>query len=506
MPPGSGSGSKCALCGQLSGPDHACTNPLAKYLGAPVDDRYVVDTVLGKGGMGVVFGATQTSVHRRVAMKMLHPSLATTPEFFERFRREAELASRLHHPNIITVFDFGRTKDGGCYYVMELVQGVSLRALVRKAGPLPVARALKIIEQIGRALAAAHAAGVIHRDLKPHNVMCSDVDGADFCKVLDFGLVKAMEDDGAEGEQLTTTGQVLGTPSYMAPEQAGGESLDQRADLFALGACLYFCLTGSPPCKTNSAHKALSMLMNGEIPPVASRRIGAPVPPALEAFLKRALSFSPDDRPQTAELFIAEMRKAVEGVPQAVLDARPEGAAEAPEAGTGASRYSRDGKGSPARSASKRSARSPIGLYVGAAVGAVAVGVLAFAARSLLSTAAIVPAPIAALEPARSQTVAVHVESSPAGAKIFRGEELLGVTPADLLLRREAVNFILRLDGYQSLTRGIDLAEAPAGAPVQVKLELSALPGQKPAELKPAPPRPTAVKKPAGPDIPTFDD
>ena len=514
MPSGSGSGSKCALCGQPAGPDHACTNPLARYLGAPVDDRYVVDTVLGKGGMGVVFGATQTSVHRRVAMKMLHPSLATTPEFFERFRREAELASRLHHPNIITVFDFGRTKDGGCYYVMELVEGISLRALVRAQGPLPVSRAVKIVEQIGRALACAHAAGVIHRDLKPHNVMCSDVDGADFCKVLDFGLVKAMEDDGAEGEQLTTTGQVLGTPSYMAPEQASGEPLDQRADLFALAACLYFCLTGAPPCKTNSAHKALAMLMNGEIPPISSRRVGAPVPPALEAFVKRVLSFSPDDRPQTAEQFIAEMRKSLEGAPAAALDARPEGLAESAE-GTGSSRYSRGGKGSPARSASRskpgaRKADGPkVGLYVGAVVGAIAVGVLAFGARTLLAPAPAMPAapvPPKVQEPARAQMVAVHIETSPAGAQVFRGSELLGVTPADLLLKREAVNFILKREGYQTLTRGFDLAEAAAGAPVQVKLELVALPPEKPADARPAPPRPTAAKKPAGPDIPTFDD
>src|SRR5690606_25678612 len=122
--------------------------------------------------------------------------------------------------------------------------GHSLRSLVRLEGPLPIARAVRIVEQIARALANAHGQGVIHRDLKPHNVMVSNVDGADHCKVLDFGLVKMMEEE-AEGEQLTTTGQVLGTPAYMAPEQAAGDPCDQRADLYSLGVCLFYCLAGS---------------------------------------------------------------------------------------------------------------------------------------------------------------------------------------------------------------------------------------------------------------------
>jgi hypothetical protein len=150
-----------------------------------------------------------------------------------------------------------------------------------------------------------------------------------------------------------------------------------------------------------------------------------------------------------------------------------------------------------------------VGLYVGAVLGAIAVGVLAFGARTLLAPAPatpVAPVPSKAPEPPRAQMVAVHIETSPAGAQVFRGAELLGVTPADLLLKREAVNFILKREGYQTLTRGFDLADAAAGAPVQVKLELVALPPEKPADARPAPPRPTAAKKPAGPDIPTFDD
>ncbi|MBI5549106.1 MAG: protein kinase [Deltaproteobacteria bacterium] len=545
MSTGSNSSSKCGLCGQPTGTHHVCTNPLSKFLGTQIDERYAVDSVLGKGGMGVVFGGVPTSVHRRVAIKMLHPSLATTPEFFERFRREAELASRLHHPNIVTVFDFGRTRDGGCFYVMELMEGESLRALVRRTGPLPVARALKIIEQVGRALGAAHAAGVIHRDLKPHNVMCTAVDGADFCKVLDFGLVKALEEDEHEVEQLTSTGQVLGTPSYMAPEQAGGEPLDQRADLFALGACLYFCLTGSPPCKSNSAHKVLVMLMNGEVPPVSARRLGAPISASLEAFVGRALAFSPDERPQSAETFIEEMKRAAAEMSPESLEAIPQGAvAESSESGTSSSRLSRAARGEAARSqpakagssaasgprsktglgsgfTSKRRRRRRLRLAVGGGAAVLACGFIGVAAKALLSTsptamvlappAALVatpaPVPVAAsaeMAPARPpRSVAVRAETIPPGAQIYRGAELLGVTPADLLLGREIVNLTFKREGFQAVTKGVDLAQVPDGEPFRIKLELASVPVSRPAEPR-AGPKPG--KKPAGPDIPTFDD
>ncbi|MFN7133245.1 MAG: serine/threonine protein kinase [Myxococcales bacterium] len=542
--------SKCSLCGELHGSERPCGHPLARLLGHTLDGRYRIDSVLGKGGMGVVFQATQTSVQRKVAIKMLNPSLADTPMFFERFRREAELASRLHHPNIITIYDFGKSSDG-CYYVMELLEGDSLRSLVRHEGPLPMARALRIIEQIARALANAHGQGVIHRDLKPHNVMVSAVDGQDHCKVLDFGLVKMLEEDNG-GEQLTTTGQVLGTPAYMAPEQAAGDPCDQRADLYSLGVCLFYCLAGSTPFKTNSAQKALMYLMTSELPKVNSLRVGAPIPEALEEFLKRAMAFSASERPQSAEEFIEGMRAAVAGLTEAQLNEKPQGKVDGPDLNTNPSKVSsapkpqvREGATMVARPASisrtgsqvsniqvgsqlqgpsaaeapaapKPASKLPL-LAGGAVLGVgLVVGVVLLGGRKEEPAAPIVAAPplvqvqAPVLQPPKPKSATVRIETEPAGAKVYNGAELLGVTPATLVLPREATNFTVRLDGYQPLTHGVDLANAPEGEPTLLKLALVA---EAPAVVPTVVPTSATEKKPVktgtkskGPDIPIFDD
>ncbi len=311
----------CSHCGSTEGLDHLCAGESLKLIGQVLDGRYQIGDVLGQGGMGMVFRATQTSVQRQVAVKTLHPTLAMAPQFFERFKREAEMASRLRHPNIITIFDFGRAQDGTCYYVMELLEGDSLKGLVKREGPLTLRRAVDLIEQAGRALAHAHEMGAIHRDLKPHNMMVQRLDGRDFVKVLDFGLVKALEQE--EHEQLTSTGQVLGTPQYMPPEQAGGEPVDQRSDLYSLAGVLYFCLTGTSPFGANTVRKALQASLTQPVPPVARRRQGAPVPAELDAFFRKALAREKEDRYQSAEEFLAELKSAVSPCTDAELDALP---------------------------------------------------------------------------------------------------------------------------------------------------------------------------------------
>ncbi len=271
-------------------------------LGTVLDNRYKIESVLGQGGMGMVFRATQTSVQRPVAVKTLNPALAAAPTFFERFRREAEVASRLRHPNIITIYDFGRAQDNTCYFVMELLEGESLKEIVKREGPMSLRRAVSLMEQAARGLAHAHAENAVHRDLKPHNIMVQQLDGKDFVKVLDFGLVKAMEQE--EEEQLTSTGQVLGTPQYMPPEQAGGEVVDQRSDLYSLTGVLYFCLTGTSPYGANTVRKALTAALTQSVPPVNTKRQGAPVPPELDAFMQKGLAREKEDRFQSAEEFI----------------------------------------------------------------------------------------------------------------------------------------------------------------------------------------------------------
>ena len=320
-------------------------------IGQLLDGRYKIEDVLGQGGMGMVFRATQTSVHRPVAVKTLNPSLAAAPQFFERFRREAEIASRLHHPNVITIYDFGRAQDGTCYYVMELLEGESLRELVKRDGPMTLRRAVDVIEQACRGLAHAHEQGAVHRDIKPHNIMVQQLDGRDFVKVLDFGLVKALEQD--EEEQLTSTGQVLGTPQYMPPEQAGGEGVDHRSDLYSMGGVFYYCLTGTSPYGANSVRKALTAALTQPPPTVAAKRQGAPVPKALEDFFQKALAREKEDRYQGAQEFIDAMMDAVADLSAEQLDAVPTGSFVEPAAGSkpGQRSVSRPGRSSPSSAA-----------------------------------------------------------------------------------------------------------------------------------------------------------
>lgn len=310
-----------------------------ELIGKVLDGRYKVESVLGAGGMGMVFKGLQTSVQRPVAIKTLHPQLAMAPTFFERFKREAEIASRLHHPNIITIFDFGRTSDNLCYYVMEMLEGESLRQRIKREGPFTLRQAAAIIEQSCAGVAHAHHAQVIHRDLKPHNIMLTSVDGNEYVKVLDFGLVKALEQE--EEEQLTSTGQVLGTPQYMPPEQAGGEVVDQRSDLFSLTGVFYYCLTGHSPYGANSVRKALTLALAGNVPLVATYRKGAPVPKSIDEFMIKGLMPEKEDRFQTAEEFIQTLHAALSGAPDSVLDAVPVFTPEVGESGTGSSSASR---------------------------------------------------------------------------------------------------------------------------------------------------------------------
>ena len=359
----------CPHCGSTEGQDHLCSAQSLQLLGQVLDGRYKIESVLGQGGMGMVFRATQTSVQRPVAVKTLNPSLAAAPQFFERFRREAEIASRLRHPNVITIFDFGRAADGTCYYVMELLKGESLKELVKREGPMTLRRAVNLLEQATLGLAHAHDEGCVHRDLKPHNIMVQALDGKDFVKVLDFGLVKALEQD--EEEQLTSTGQVLGTPQYMPPEQAGGESVDQRSDLYSMAGVLYFCLTGSSPYGANTVRKALTAALTQPVPPVNSKRQGAPVPPELDAFFAKALSAEKEDRFQNAQEFIDALLDSVQDLSPEELDARPTGGAAGAERGTGSrSRPGAGGSGSRAGSGSKLGSGSRAGRAPGPGTGA----------------------------------------------------------------------------------------------------------------------------------------
>ena len=261
-------------------------------LQAALGDRYRLDREVGQGGMATVYLAQDLKHNRRVALKVLRPELAAAlgPE---RFVREVETVAQLQHPHILPLFDSGEA-DGYLYYVMPFVDGESLRQRLKREGALPVHEAVRILREVVDALAHAHQNGVVHRDIKPDNVMLSGRHAV----VTDFGVAKAVSAAGTD--KLTTVGVALGTPTYMAPEQAMGETnLDQRADIYSVGALAYELLTGAPPFDKPTAQALLSAHVLEKPAPPSDRR--AEISPALSELVMRCLEKEKDARYQTAE-------------------------------------------------------------------------------------------------------------------------------------------------------------------------------------------------------------
>jgi len=280
-----------------------------------VDGRYLVQHRIGSGGMADVYCAEDQQLGRRIALKVLHARFAEDPDFVERFRREASAAAGLSHPNIVQVYDRGEW-DGTYYIAMEFLEGRSLKQLVRDEGPLDPARAVDITIGVLKAARSAHRRGVVHRDIKPHNVI---VDGEDRPRVTDFGIARAGASD------MTETGSILGTAQYLSPEQAQGHAVDERSDLYAIGVLLYELLTGRVPFEAESA--VTIALRHVSEPPMPPSAIRPDVPPALEAVVLRALAKDPAERFQSADEFLRELEK-LRGV--AAIPVEPGG----PPAGT----------------------------------------------------------------------------------------------------------------------------------------------------------------------------
>jgi eukaryotic-like serine/threonine-protein kinase len=217
-------------------------------LGSVVDGRYEICSVIGEGGMGTVYEVRHKALGKRFALKALRRDLALDAEIAARFIQEAQTAAAVSHPGLVEITDFGRLESGQVYFVMELLEGQSLAALLRTGGPLPAARGLNIVRQLVYALKAAHDASIVHRDLKPDNIHVGrGDDGADLVKIVDFGLAKVIG-----SSKLTRAGMVFGTPHYMSPEQAAGEVVDHRADIYALGIVMYEMFTGKVPFEADS--------------------------------------------------------------------------------------------------------------------------------------------------------------------------------------------------------------------------------------------------------------
>jgi len=275
-------------------------------------NRYEIQQVLGEGGMAKVFLGTDRVLSRTVAVKVLAPQYAEDQQFVARFRREAQAAAALNHPNIVSVFDTG--SNGNVHYiVMEYVEGKTLQETLREESRLTPERSIEIGEAVARALSAAHAKGLVHRDIKPGNIMITREGQV---KVMDFGIARATTSD-----TVTQTAAVLGTAAYLSPEQAQGETVDHRSDIYSLGVVLYEMLTGRQPFTGESPVSIAYRHVTED--PVPPSRLNPDVPEALDAIVMKAMAKSPDDRYQTAQELIDDLRRAAEGMPVAAAAVLP---------------------------------------------------------------------------------------------------------------------------------------------------------------------------------------
>jgi eukaryotic-like serine/threonine-protein kinase len=338
-------------------------------IGTLIDGRYEVESVLGEGGMGTVYGVRHRSLDKRFALKVMRADMAQQGELAARFIQEARAAAAIGHPNIVQITDFGELPNRAPYFVMELLDGTSLSKLLRAGGPPPFARAVRILKQVAAALAAAHAAGVVHRDLKPDNI---HIAGNDVVKVLDFGVAKV-----AGAGRLTRTGMVFGTPHYMSPEQASGGSVDHRADIYALGIIMYEMFTGRVPFEADSYMGVLTkhMFMVPEPPSrvnAAVRELGA-----LEDITLKCLEKKPEARYPSMDALIAEIESIARigaGGELEILRQRAEGSERQPAVNLA------DELEPPAREEMTswlRASGVPAGIPVGLLLGGIAVAILA---------------------------------------------------------------------------------------------------------------------------------
>ena len=293
-------------------------------VGAVLDGMYRVEGMLGEGGMGAVFEATQLRLDKRVAVKVMARELAANPEALERFRREARVTSALGHPHIVQVSDFSVTPTGEPFLVMEFLEGEDLDQRLRRVGRLPAADVVRIVKQVASALAATHAKGIVHRDLKPGNIYLVEIAGEpDFVKVLDFGISKVR----TATTKLTRTSSVIGTPNYMSPEQAKGrtEDIDERTDQWALACIAWECLSGEGPFIGENVPSILFQIVHEPPPSLLPKVTG--LHPQVEDVLVRALAKDKQDRFPSVTEFAAALEAASTGAasmhsPTAAMPAR----------------------------------------------------------------------------------------------------------------------------------------------------------------------------------------
>ncbi|HEY1586454.1 MAG TPA: serine/threonine-protein kinase, partial [Polyangia bacterium] len=312
----------CTQCGAAT-PDDArfcprCGAPVIApsandpMIGKVILDRYKLVEKIGQGGSGAIYRGEHTTLHKKVAVKLLHAQLSTDDTALERFRREATTVASLENEHILQVLDYGRTDDSRLFFAMEFLEGETLTKVVERERQLSIERSVDILTQICEGLIEAHGLGYVHRDLRPRNVYLVNKRGrADFVKLLDFGLAKLIVPD-AEAKQ-TAMGMTFGDPRYMSPEQARGEPLDRRSDIYSLGAVAFEMLTGSPPYLGSGTFEILQQHLDAPVPKVRDRRPDCP--PWLDAAVQKALAKKPVGRFDTVAVMLEALRTQPEKAP-----------------------------------------------------------------------------------------------------------------------------------------------------------------------------------------------
>jgi serine/threonine protein kinase len=297
----------CPLCGkEYSDTSSLCTLDAAvlqrledPLLGQTLAEKYLIEELIKRGGMGAVYRGKHVMMDKTVAIKVLRPALAGDDMVVARFSREAKAASRISHPHAVSVTDFGESENGVVFLVMEYLDGRTLKDIIRSDGPLPLDRIVEIVRQVSGALDAAHQQGVVHRDLKSDNIMLSQTNGGDWAKVLDFGIAKIQQAEGARDNDITAANLVIGTPQYMSPEQCSQSGpIDARSDVYSLGVIVFEMLAGRVPFTGDSP--TVIMMKQVQDDPPSVRDLRPDLPAGVGSLVKKALAKQPIDRFQTA--------------------------------------------------------------------------------------------------------------------------------------------------------------------------------------------------------------
>ncbi len=304
------------------------TGGVADLVGSIVDGKFRITKKLGEGGMGAVYLGEHVKMGRMSAIKVMSKSMANDPDAIARFNREASNASRIAHNNVCGIYDFGETDDGIIYLAMEFIEGEVLTDLIEREGALAPKRAANLLKQTADALEAAHELGIVHRDLKPDNIMIArSRDGTDLVKVVDFGIAKAVGGD-EEGQHVTKTGLVVGTPEYMSPEQLSGDKVDGRSDIYSLALVFFRMLTGTLPFQADTAQEIMIKRLTDDPMKLAEALPSGAFPAGLQQTMDKALQRMPGNRYEHAAQFGSDAVRAASDMADAAPSVDPDGATQ----------------------------------------------------------------------------------------------------------------------------------------------------------------------------------